>query len=508
MFVMYWLFIGVLMTHRPKFDQARRFPPRHGRRGGLSVVLSTLLLAALALGVGFAAFAMQSQDRDASIRGAEPSATRTAAGGNASSLPVETMQVALVTNYARERTFTGVVKPTRQSELSFERLGAVVEVSAELGDRVAKGQQLARMGDRRLKVKRLGLEAQHREAMAVLAELIAGPRQESIEAQRATVQDLTAQVDAADQMARRRQRLLQSSASSREEAEQATFSLTAAKARVLSAQKVLDELTAGTRPERIDAQKAIVSQFVASVQDVDIEIEKSQLLAPYDAFIVERSVDEGSIAHPGSTIFRIIEDASLEIWVGVPTAIAASIQTGQTLPVEVRGQSYTGTVRARIADLDSQTLTQTVVLTLDRVTPREIVPGEVARLVISQDIEVDGFWIPLEAIARGGQGLWSVLAVVESKEGVATTELRDVELIETQGERALVQGTLHDGDWIVSSGTHRLSPKQTIRLPEQMQEDPATVTAASADEQIQKAVNTRSNKSTEVLDPTRMPVAG
>ncbi|WP_417744596.1 efflux RND transporter periplasmic adaptor subunit [Rosistilla oblonga] len=477
-----------------------------GRRrgGGIQVALATMLLVAVAIGVGLAASSMQHSDHPAPDRSPGESSRPHTAGGNASTLPVETMQVQRVESYARERTFTGIIKPARQSELSFERQGEVVEVSADLGDRVEKGQPLARIGDRRLKVKRLGLEAQHREALAVLAELEAGPRKESIAAQRATVQDLAAQVDAADQMAKRRQRLLLASASSHEEAEQAAFSLTAVEARLQSAQKVLDELTAGTRQERLDAQKAIVAQFDASIQDVDIEIEKSQMLAPYDAFVTERSVDEGSIAQPGSTIFRIIEDTSLEVWVGVPTAIAASIQAGEKLPVIVRKQSFDATVRSRIADLDHQTLTQTIVLTLDDVSPQQIVPGEVARLAFTQEIPVDGFWIPLAAISRGGQGLWSVLAVVGDGDATTTTERRDVDLIETQGERALVRGTLETGDWIVSSGTHRLTTKQAIRVPEPTDEVDESATAP-ATEPASQDVMSPAEKPPEPLDLVPTP---
>ena len=38
-----------------------------------------------------------------------------------------------------------------------------------------------------------------------------------------------------------------------------------------------------------------------------------------------------------------------------------------------------------------------------------------------------------------------------------------IELLETQGDRALVRGTLRSGDEIIIDGTHRIIPGQIVR---------------------------------------------
>ncbi|MEM7594482.1 MAG: efflux RND transporter periplasmic adaptor subunit, partial [Cyanobacteria bacterium P01_A01_bin.83] len=40
---------------------------------------------------------------------------------------------------------------------------------------------------------------------------------------------------------------------------------------------------------------------------------------------------------------------------------------------------------------------------------------------------------------------------------------RYVELLETQGDRVLVRGTLQEGDEIIVDGTHRLIPGQLVK---------------------------------------------
>ncbi len=385
---------------------------------------------------------------------------------DAQALPVQTTTVTEVDSYQRPRTFTGLIQPARQSELSFKRAEELIEVFVDQGQRVDKGHKLAQLETRSLEVKRQQFQAQLDEALAVLAELERGPREEKIAAQRATVEDLKAQVALQERQLDRRRDLLKGNATSKESVEQALFGLDSGRARLAAAEQQLDELLAGTRRERIDAQSAVVKQLEASLRDIQIDIEDSLLLAPYDGYVTKRYTDEGTIVSPAQPLFRIVEDSPVEAWVGLPPSAASRLEVGQEYQLTIEGELQQAVIKSVLAELDGATRTRTVVLTLPSVTPAQIVPGEVVRIEVEQRVAARGFWVPTPALTRAGRGLWSVLVIQQDDAGRQTVQRRDVEVIYTNGERSLVRGTLVDGDRVVGRGTHRLVAGQRVTTHE------------------------------------------
>ncbi|MFO1064320.1 MAG: biotin/lipoyl-binding protein [Pirellulales bacterium] len=85
---------------------------------------------------------------------------------------------------------SGMVRAKRKSDLGFERSGRVERVLVEQGERVDKDAVLATLNAELPQAQLRKLKADLQAAEAVLAEMIAGPRKEVIEAARAGVQQL------------------------------------------------------------------------------------------------------------------------------------------------------------------------------------------------------------------------------------------------------------------------------------------------------------------------------
>lgn len=62
----------------------------------------------------------------------------------------------------------------------------------------------------------------------------------------------------------------------------------------------------------------------------------------------------------------------------------------------------------------------------------------------------------MTALVKGDRGLWSCYAVVANNSNTNQVERRLVEVLETNGERVLVRGTLKTGEAIIADGTQRL----------------------------------------------------
>jgi len=394
------------------------------------------------------------------------SATGADEGGSSASarpLPVGTVAVNPVDAYEFRRSYTGTLVAGRSSDLSFERAGKLLTVKVDEGALVAAGAPLAVLDKRHLIAQRRQLEAERTQAAAILAELMAGPRQETIDAARAELRNLKAQLELRQLDYERAEKLLKSKAVSQAQFDEANFGVRSSAAQAEAVERKLAELLAGTRDERINAQQAAVDILDARLGDLSIDIEDSILLAPFDGTVAKRYVDEGTVVSPASPIVRLVEDQRLEAWIGLPVHRAARLEAGQSHEVMVGDRSYPAVIAAVVPELDPVTRTQTMILSLPTDPTSRLVPGQVVRLETAETVDTHGYWLPTTALARGARGLWSCFAIVSDETGIERVERRDLELLHTESKRALVRGTLQPGDRIVAGGTHRLVPGQQAR---------------------------------------------
>lgn len=379
-------------------------------------------------------------------------------------LPVQAITVNPVSAYTVEREYVGEIVAGRTSSLGFEAGGTVVEMLVDEGDTVAADQPLAKLDTRSLQTQRQQLVAQQDQATAQLAELRNGPRQQNIAAARAAVTELEQQVALARLQQGRRQDLYERGAISQEELDQQTFGAGALESRLAQAQSQLDELQVGTRPEQIEAQAARVRQLKAQIQSTEVDLTKSVMTAPFAGRISQRLVDEGVVVSGGQGVLELVESNTVEARIGIPVDVADVLAIGSQHTLEIAQRPYPATITALLPELDATSRTVTAVLKLETAEPLTI--GQTARLVLTDTQPAEGFWVPSTALVQGEQGLWSVYVVVPAAGGEPVVARRHVEIIQTEGDRMLVQGMVQPGDQVIPSGTHRVVPGQTVRVIE------------------------------------------
>jgi multidrug efflux pump subunit AcrA (membrane-fusion protein) len=382
---------------------------------------------------------------------------------SAEPMAVQTMSAEKSQSYTRERHYTGLLRETRRSQLSFQVGGELVALLVDEGDEVEAGQTIGRIDDRHVRARQAQLSAQHAEAQAVLDELVEGPRQETIAAKRAELREVIAKRNVLERQVERRQQLVRTTSVSREEYELFLFEFQAAEARVDVIQKRLDELLAGSRKEQIAAQRARVSQLDAQLTDVEHDLQDMQLTAPFAGHIAKRLVDEGAVIHPGTVVVELLDLSLLEAWIGIPPGPTAALEIGQTLAVTVDGRQLPATVKALAPDVDITTRTRNVILQLECSGESLCLPGQLVRIAIREKVPMAGFWVPTTALTSAAHGLWT-LYVAEEKNDRLVVGRRNIELLDTSGDHSFVRGTLRSGDLIISDGTHRIVPGQAVVL--------------------------------------------
>lgn len=323
--------------------------------------------------------------------------------------PVALLSIQRQQQIAIEREFAGLVTAAQSTELGFELSGKISELLVDEGQPVEQGQPLARL-DTRL------LEAQRSELQGRMAELEAGIKLNEVSTRRvAELED-----------------------------------------RGFASRQNSDELDAEG-----DSLLARMRQVQAELRANHTRLEQSALKSPYAGVVSRRFVDQGAVVEAGSPVLRLLQSAGLEARVGVPVSMAGQLVVGEPARLKIGGQALEGSILAMGNDLNPSTLTLPVRIAIaDQTTA---VPGDQAYLLLEQQIDSAGFWVPMEALTDGLRGLWNVyVALPDGGSGNLRIEARDVRVLHAGLDRAFVAGALRDGEQVVAAGVHRLVPGQQV----------------------------------------------
>ena len=379
-------------------------------------------------------------------------------------LKVETVLLTQDDSYIRSRHFTGQIVAARSSELSFQSAGQIESFDFDEGQTVSDNKVLARLDTRRLDANRKRIAAELKQAQSVLIELRTGSREEEIRAANAEVKQLQSESILQENRLDRTKRLVERNTSTQDDLDLAQANWDSISARLAAAEARRDEIVAGPRAEKIEAQSAMVDALQAALDEIDVQLEDCVLKAPFAGTLSARLLDPGAVVSAGQPVFRIVESNALEFHVGLPLSAIPSIEQSSTTNLEIDSATYAAEVDRLLPTLNVATRTRTVILKIHE--SAKLVPGQTGKLLLDETIEQQGFWIPNTALQEGFQGLWSCYVAVPDKTGEAThrVERRDLEVLHVGDNRSYVRGTISAGEYIVTTGLHRLTDHQPVTL--------------------------------------------
>lgn len=224
------------------------------------------------------------------------------------------VQVASVEKNVPIRVFgLGTVEARVMSKIGFEVGATLTELNADHGDRVTRGQVLARLnaGEQEAKIAKA-------RAAVLVAEVNVRKGAANIEKSRAVL----AQKQEAN---RRKQTLVGRNVVSEQSAEEAARDEAVAKADVTVAES------------EAEVTKAQVADAKAQLLFEETLLRHRTLLAPYDAIVIERHKEPGTVIKAGDPIFTLVQIGGYWGLAHVDEARAGYIEEGQ--PVESRLRS-------------------------------------------------------------------------------------------------------------------------------------------------------------------------
>lgn len=277
-------------------------------------------------------------------------------------LDITTMTVPVDSQSLQVRiTASGTVQPIQTVNLSPKNPGVLAELFVQQGDRVEKGQLIARMENDEIQAKLLQAQAKVARAEAQLAELRAGNRPEEIAQAEARVREAEARVNEAEarlglaeERVRRNQSLADQGAISQDEldevvnsAETAQAGLEQSRASLQEARRSLELQQSGSRVEDIAAAEADLADAKANLRAVEVQNKDTFIYAPFSGIVTQKFADEGAFVTPTTSASEVTSATStavvalaegLEILAEVPEVDIQQLKVGQ--PVEIVADSY------------------------------------------------------------------------------------------------------------------------------------------------------------------------
>ncbi|NID14728.1 HlyD family efflux transporter periplasmic adaptor subunit [Luteibacter yeojuensis] len=196
----------------------------------------------------------------------------------------------------------------RQVSLAFKVNERIAGMRVEEGDRVTRGQVLATLDTRTLKLRLAKAEAQVGVQDEVLRRLEAGNRPQEIAQTDANMRAAQADARMAHQTLERLRSISRDTggrAVSREDLDQALAAATAADAKVDSLRKAHELSVAGPRKEDVDEARAQREAALAEAAVARQELADAELKAPIDAVVRSRLLEPGDMASPQRPVYAL-----------------------------------------------------------------------------------------------------------------------------------------------------------------------------------------------------------
>ena len=237
-------------------------------------------------------------------------------------------------------------------ELKVENNEPIVSIHVEDGQAVSAGDLVLVQDSSRAEAQLAHLVGQRDQAAARLAELVRGPREESIREARANLAAAKAErVNTASNLERTREIFEKGlSSEGRLDADQTRFRT--AVAREQAASEALDRLLNGTTVEELQQAEAALLSAEAQVRSAEVDLSRTRITAPVDGIVDKVLFQLGERPAPGTTIAIVLDSARTFARVYVPESLRAWVRPGERIDVRVDGVggSMEGRVRWVSAD--------------------------------------------------------------------------------------------------------------------------------------------------------------
>jgi RND family efflux transporter MFP subunit len=192
--------------------------------------------------------------------------------------------------------------------------------------------------------------------------------------------------------------------------------------------------------------QAMANQAASSAQQSKVILGEDILYAPFDGVVGERLQEPGDMAAPNQAMITFLKPDDLRLEVAIADRCSAVVKLGMTVNVRIDAlqQTLSGKIDEITPEIDPQTRSQQIKVSLPKVAGLQ--PGQFGWLDLACQAEQSTLLIPASAIVHFGQ-----LQAVWIVEG-GLVHIRHIRTGKQYGEQLEVLSGLHEGETILVEG--------------------------------------------------------
>ncbi len=379
--------------------------------------------------------------------------------------------------------YSAELQPFKQVEVAFKVGGYIQEIlqmwgadgqqrHVQGGDRVVKGTVLARVREVDYVVKRDEAKAQLAEAQAAREQVKAQLAEAHAARARAAAQLAAAQ--AAFEKARfdfeRARNLFASQSLTKADYDTAKAAFEEAQARVDDARAQQEQAQASEARVKAQAQgaQARAEGARAKLEEAEIALRDSVLKAPFDAVVVKRSIEVGTLVGAGIVAFTLADTAALKAVFGVPALLVTRLRVGR--PLTLSFEALPGAeFRGPITRIDPAADTKSRVFDVEVTLPNpqdQLKIGFIGAVEIGEERSTGALpVVPMTAIVRPKEDPTGyAVFVVQEQDGKHVARVRKVNPGDTVGNMIAIVDGVQLGERVITTGAAQVVDGAPVQI--------------------------------------------
>ncbi len=233
------------------------------------------------------------------------------------------------------------------------------------------------------------------------------------------------------------------------------------KAKLDAARAKVDAATAA-----IAAAKQRAAAAAAQLQEAEIALGDTELRAPFDAVLLARQVDVGTLVAPGTPAFTVADLRLVKARFNAPDTALHLFRAGQGLALTVDAfpnEQLEGRVLSVAPAADPKARTFEIVVAIDNPTLK-LRSGMIASIRVGADVaDHDRLRIPIDALVHDPVRDEYLVYGLEQKDGKTVTKAIHIRPGPLVGNQVSVLEGLTAGQQIIASGANLLRPGDPVK---------------------------------------------
>ncbi|MCT8335691.1 efflux RND transporter periplasmic adaptor subunit [Leptospira sp. 85282-16] len=393
----------------------------------------------------------------------------------------------------------GTVSHKNKAEVSSKVIGRIEKIFKEQGQKVSKGEALAKVEtlnlELQLKKDEASVEIQNKQIDLTRAKYIQARQRiekevANIEKAKAEEAEAKANLENLKRTLNNKKDLFEIGGVSETELKGVETAMVSAETAYFKAQKNLISIQVGYRPEdlkkngfnvptnpealreayvdyntivekaELDMAIANLKATQANIETTKLLIKESTLLSPLDGKIAVRSLYVGETTKEGTPVFVLVDDSEVFLTFPVSEADIPKFQEGKYIEFSIdalgKEKKFKGKIAIVSPILDAQSRTAEIKVEFKN-EGKKLKPGMFARGEFHYTLPDEGFLIPNNGLLLSEDKKTGKVYIV-SKDKLAFS--KEVSVISNEGDKFLISGPLNEGDSIILGNLNGLSDGQ------------------------------------------------